>query len=32
MSAFREMGFCEQVLEADHREWQRLMVEAEWFG
>jgi hypothetical protein len=31
-SAFREMGFCEQVLEADHREWQRLMVEAEWFG
>lgn len=32
MSAFREMGFCEQVLEADHREWQRIMVEAEWFG
>ncbi len=29
---FREIGFCEQVLESDHREWMRLMVEAEWFG
>jgi hypothetical protein len=29
---FRLLGFCEQVLEADHREWMRLMVEAEWFG
>lgn len=29
---FRELGFCEQVLEADLREWMRLMVEAEWFG
>jgi Protein of unknown function (DUF4231) len=31
-SAFREIGFCEQTLEADLREWVRLMVEAEWFG
>lgn len=31
-AVFRELGFCEQVLEADHREWMRLMVEAEWFG
>jgi hypothetical protein len=23
---------CEQVLEWDHREWVRLMTEAEWFG
>jgi hypothetical protein len=29
---FREIGFCERVLESDHREWMRLMVEAEWFG
>jgi hypothetical protein len=29
---FRELGFCEQVLEAEHREWTRLMTEAEWFG
>jgi hypothetical protein len=29
---FRELGFCEQVLESDLREWMRLMVEAEWFG
>ena len=29
---FREIGFCEQILEADLREWLRLMVEAEWFG
>ena len=29
---FRELGFCEQILEADHREWTRLMTEAEWFG
>jgi hypothetical protein len=31
-TAFREMGFCEQILEANHREWMRLMMEAEWFG
>jgi hypothetical protein len=29
---FREIGFCEQILESDLREWLRLMVEAEWFG
>jgi hypothetical protein len=29
---FQELGFCEQVLESDLREWMRLMVEAEWFG
>jgi hypothetical protein len=23
---------CEDVLESDHREWLRLMIEAEWFG
>jgi len=23
---------CEYVLESDHREWLRLMIEAEWFG
>jgi hypothetical protein len=28
----REIGFCEQVLESDLREWLRLMVESEWFG
>ena len=32
IAVFREIGFCEQVLEADLREWLRLMVEAEWFG
>jgi hypothetical protein len=31
-AVFREMGFCEQVMEADLREYMRLMVEAEWFG
>jgi hypothetical protein len=29
---FRIIGFSEQVLEADTREWMRLMKEAEWFG
>jgi hypothetical protein len=29
---FRTIGFCEQVLEADMREWMRLMKEAEQFG
>jgi hypothetical protein len=31
-TVFREIGFCEQTMEADLREWLRLMVEAEWFG
>lgn len=31
-AVFRELGFVEQTLEADHREWMRLMAEAEWFG
>ncbi len=25
-ATFRELGFCEQVLESDLREWMRLMV------
>jgi hypothetical protein len=29
---FREISFCEQVMEADLREYLRLMVSAEWFG
>jgi hypothetical protein len=29
---FRDMWRCEQILEAEHREWLRLMMEAEWFG
>lgn len=31
-SVFCQIGFCEQALEAEHREWVRLLVEAEWFG
>jgi hypothetical protein len=31
-TAFREIGFCEQALEAESREWVRLLIEAEWFG
>ena len=31
-TVFREIGFCEQTLEAESREWVRLLVEAEWFG
>jgi hypothetical protein len=30
--SFATIGFCEQILEADSREWMRLMVSAEWFG
>jgi hypothetical protein len=30
-AVFRELSFCEQVLELDQREWLRLMIEAEWF-
>lgn len=29
---FRDLWRCEQILEAEHREWLRLMMEAEWFG
>lgn len=29
---FRELWCGEQVLESEHREWLRLMIEAEWFG
>jgi hypothetical protein len=29
---FRDMWRCEQILEAEHREWLRLMMEAKWFG
>ncbi len=29
---FRDMWRCEQILEAEHREWLRLMMEADWFG
>jgi hypothetical protein len=29
---FQDLGFCEQVLESELREWMRLMVDAEWFG
>lgn len=30
--SYATVGFCEQVLEADSREWMRLMVSAEWYG
>lgn len=26
------MWCCEQIMDAEHREWLRLMIEAEWFG
>ncbi|MGA7075060.1 MAG: hypothetical protein WBZ42_00710 [Halobacteriota archaeon] len=29
---FYHMWRCEQILEAEHREWLRLMMQAEWFG
>ena len=29
---FRALSACEDTLDADHREWLRLMMEAEWFG
>jgi len=28
----RQMWYCEQILQSEHREWLRLMMEAEWFG
>jgi hypothetical protein len=31
-SQFLGLWFCEQTLENEHREWLRLMLEAEWFG
>jgi len=30
-SQFLALWFCEQTLENEHREWLRLMLEAEWF-
>jgi hypothetical protein len=32
VTAFRELWCAEQVLESEHREWLRLMADAEWFG
>jgi hypothetical protein len=29
---FYVMWCCEQIMDAEHREWLRLMIEAEWFG
>lgn len=29
---FRDMWRCEQILEAEHREWLRLMMDTDWFG
>lgn len=29
---FDALARCEAVIESDHREWLRLMIEAEWFG
>ena len=28
----RNLWLCEYVIESDHREWLRLMIDAEWFG
>lgn len=28
----RDLAWCEHVLDAEHREWLRLMYDAEWFG
>jgi hypothetical protein len=28
----RDLSCCEHILETEHREWLRLMYEAEWFG
>jgi hypothetical protein len=30
-AVFRELNFCEYVLDLDQREWLRLMIEAEWY-
>jgi hypothetical protein len=29
---FHDLWSCEQILESEHREWLRLMLEGEWFG
>ncbi len=29
---FRDLWSCEQILESEHHEWLRLMIEGEWFG
>jgi hypothetical protein len=29
---FRLLSQCERIMEIEHREWLRLMIEAEWFG
>jgi hypothetical protein len=29
---FRDVWCCEQILESEHREFLRLMIDAEWFG
>jgi hypothetical protein len=29
---FRLLWQCERIMEVEHREWLRLMMEAEWFG
>ena len=29
---FRLLWQCERIMEVEHREWLRLMIEAEWFG
>ena len=31
-SQFLSLWFSEQSLENEHREWLRLMLDAEWFG
>jgi hypothetical protein len=28
----RDLAWCEHLLNAEHREWLRLMYDAEWFG
>ncbi|HEX2171800.1 MAG TPA: DUF4231 domain-containing protein [Dehalococcoidia bacterium] len=31
-SVCRDLWYSEQILESEHREWLRLMIDAEWFG
>ena len=31
-AVLRDLAWCEHVLDAEHREWLRLMYDAEWFG
>ena len=28
---FHDLWCCEQIMEFEHREWLRLMIEAEWY-